>query len=205
MTTPPQQDIDLEAQTRPHVSRFSSSSVISVVSLGVASDTPNPTGRASYEASSTMAATLSGGQLSEAPTESFLAGQQNEQPPTRESESLFQTSHGMTVDMRDAEGTGATPDNEDMLLANAATTQDQTTAQWNGQLSDWASWPIGRPGPFISDDAVKEFSSIIGDVTTEAEEGMKTDELVFHIAEFTQSGEGETLVVGSSQDSHQGL
>ena len=110
--------------------------------------------------------------------------------------------HGIVVDIGDAEGTRATPENGEEMLANVATTQDQTTTQWNGHPSDWASWPNGRPSPFISEDALKYYNSLIGDVTTEAEECMKTDELVFHIAEFTQSGEGETRVVGNSQYSH---
>ena len=198
MTTLPQQDIDLEAQTSPHDAGSSSSSVISVVSPGVASGIPNPIGRVGYGASSTMAATMSGRQLlSETLMESLFTRQQNEQLQTRESQ--FRASHGIVGDIGDAEDTGAPPENGEEMLANVATTQDQTTTQWNGHPSDWASWPNGRPSPFISDDALKYYNSLIGNVTAEAEKRMKTDELVFHVAEFTQSGEGETRVVGSSQ------
>jgi len=160
---------------------------------------PNPSG---HEASSSIPATPSGRRLlSEAFMKSFFTGQKSEQLPTKES--LFQSCYCIKGDMADDEGTGATPENGEDVLADAATMRDQTTTQWNGQPSDWASWPNGRPGPFISEDALKLYSSLIGDVTTEAEMRMKTDELVFHVAEFTQSGKGETLVLGRSQYSHQ--
>ena len=205
MSTLPQQDVDLEAQTPPHDAGSSSSSVISTASPGVASGIPNPIGRVSYEASSAMAATLSGRQLlSETLIEDLFTRQQNDQLPTRESQ--FRASHGIVLDIGDAGGTRETPENGEEMLADVATTQDQTTTQWNGHPSDWASWPNGRPSPFISDHALKHYRSLIGDVTTittEAENRMKTDELVFHVAEFTQSGEGETLVVDSSRYSHQ--
>ena len=182
-----QQDIDLEAQISRHVASTS------VISPGVASNITDPVDHVSHGSPYTTSDALSGRQQpSGALVEATFTRQQDELP----------VLHNIMVDARETDGTGSTPERGAEVLANVATTQGQTTTEWNGSLRDWTSWPNGRPGPFISEDALKRYGSKIGDVTTEAERRMRTDELVCHMAEFTESGKGEKLVLGGFQNSH---
>lgn len=68
-------------------------------------------------------------------------------------------------------------------LPNPTTTEQH----WNGDPMNWESWPTGRPGPVVLDtdmqDARAKFQS---------QDPVGTEEKVFHVAEYSSSGQGES-------------
>jgi hypothetical protein len=68
-----------------------------------------------------------------------------------------------------------------------------TTAKddWNGDPKDWKSWPTGRPGPFVSDAQIQKVMGLFRDMDGERDELSRTEIKVFHIAEYSSTGQGE--------------
>ena len=62
-----------------------------------------------------------------------------------------------------------------------------TTPQlrWNGDPMDWGSWPTGRPGPFVSEAAMRQAMNMFQHFDSERNEWSRTEEKVFHVAEFS--------------------
>ena len=56
---------------------------------------------------------------------------------------------------------------------------------------DWESWPIGRPGPFVSEARMQEVADLSKRYNEIRDEWSRTTEKVFHVAEFSSSGHGE--------------
>ena len=52
---------------------------------------------------------------------------------------------------------------------------------------DWESWPIGRPGPVVSDTDMQEAMAKFRSQTP-----VGTEEKVFHVAEYSKSGQSES-------------
>ena len=73
------------------------------------------------------------------------------------------------------------------LLNSTAVSRDEY--KWNGDPSEWESWPVGRPGPFVSEPVelnllryfkIGEQNHFLG----------PPDEPAFHIAKFSDNGQG---------------
>jgi len=56
---------------------------------------------------------------------------------------------------------------------------------------DWESWPNGRPGPFVSKAQMHEAMTDFRAADEKRDEWSRTEEKIFHIAEFSSSGRGE--------------
>ena len=78
------------------------------------------------------------------------------------------------------------------LLNSTAVSRDEY--KWNGDPSEWESWPVGRPGPFVSEPVelnllryfkIGEQNHFLG----------PPDEPAFHIAKFSDNGQGQTMVL----------
>ena len=65
------------------------------------------------------------------------------------------------------------------------------TTNSNDDLLDWESWPIGRPGPFLSDALTQKAMDMFRDYDRMRPEWSRTEEKVVHVAEFSTSGRGE--------------
>ena len=61
---------------------------------------------------------------------------------------------------------------------------------WNGDPMDWESWPTGRPGPFVSEATMRAAMDQF-----QARGPTDAKEKVFHIAEFSSTGRGESSTV----------
>ena len=66
-----------------------------------------------------------------------------------------------------------------------------TQRQWNGDPMDWESWPNGRPGPFVSEAQMRVAMARFRAADEERDEWSRTEEKIFHVAEFSSSGRGE--------------
>jgi len=66
-----------------------------------------------------------------------------------------------------------------------------TKREWNGDHMDWESWPTGRPGPFVSENLIQRAMLLSQAVNKARDEPSRTEEVVFHIAEFSSTGRGE--------------
>ena len=51
---------------------------------------------------------------------------------------------------------------------------------------DWESWPTGRPGPFVSGAETQEAVDLFHSLESVRDEWSRTEEKVFHVAEFLQ-------------------
>ena len=72
------------------------------------------------------------------------------------------------------------------------TIQSTTTQQrWNGDPMDWESWPIGRAGPFISRAAMERATHLFDAFDSDRNERSRTEEKVFHVAEFSSTSQSE--------------
>ena len=56
---------------------------------------------------------------------------------------------------------------------------------------DWQSWPTGRPGPFVPDTAMRETMRTFHFFDLKRNEWSRAEEKVFHIAEFSSTGQSE--------------
>jgi hypothetical protein len=72
-----------------------------------------------------------------------------------------------------------------------------TTRQWDGDPMDWESWPTGRPGPFVLEAEMEKLMILSSFLEQVRDEESRTEEKVFHIAEFSLFGQGEFHVHGS--------
>ena len=63
--------------------------------------------------------------------------------------------------------------------------------EWNGDRSDWESWPIGRPGPFVSESVTRDLLRYF--VAYEGTRFLLRGEPAFHVAEFSANGQGEAI------------
>jgi len=63
--------------------------------------------------------------------------------------------------------------------------------EWNGDPMDWESWPTGRPGPRVSDGQMQHVMGLFQSHDQERDEPSRTEEKVFHVAEFSSTGQGE--------------
>ena len=68
-----------------------------------------------------------------------------------------------------------------------------TTTQkpWNGDPMDWESWPIGRPGPLVSEAAMQLAMNEFHYFDSKRNEWSRTEEKVFHVTEFSSTGRSE--------------
>jgi hypothetical protein len=66
-----------------------------------------------------------------------------------------------------------------------------TKHQWNGDPMDWESWPTGRPGQFVSSAAIQRTVEVFQSFEQKRDELSRTEEKVFHVAEFSSTGRGE--------------
>ena len=56
---------------------------------------------------------------------------------------------------------------------------------------DWESWPTGRPGPIVPESQIQETMGVF-DYYEQLRDGRsRTEEKVFHVAEFSATGQGE--------------
>ena len=69
-----------------------------------------------------------------------------------------------------------------------------TKRQWNGDPMDWESWPIGRPGPVVPETEMQEAKTMFHSYDQARDEKSRTEEKVFHLAEFSSSGQGKSDV-----------
>jgi len=67
----------------------------------------------------------------------------------------------------------------------------KTERRWNGHPMDWESWPNGRPGPYVSEAKIRGAMSMFHAVDEERGEWSRTEEKIFHVAEFSSSGRRE--------------
>ena len=72
-------------------------------------------------------------------------------------------------------------------ISNLTTTQQR----WNGDPMDWESWPTGRPGPIVLKAKMKEAIKEFHYSDSERNESSRTEEKVFHAAEFSLTGQSE--------------
>jgi hypothetical protein len=63
--------------------------------------------------------------------------------------------------------------------------------QWNGDPMDWESWPTGRPGPSVPESRIRETLDLVQHYEQQRDDMSRTEEKVFHIAEFSSTGRGE--------------
>jgi len=70
--------------------------------------------------------------------------------------------------------------------------------QWNGDPMDWESWPIGRPGPYVSEARMQEMMDCFQHYNGERNEESRTKENILHVAEFSSSGRGKPDLYRSS-------
>ena len=109
---------------------------------------------------------------------------------------------GTTVQPKDDSNpfTSITPEEEGNDLASTPGSLDiggdvsiptATQQRWNGNPMDWESWPIGRPGPFVSEAARQEAMDMFQYLESERDEWSQTEEKVFHVAEFSSTGQSE--------------
>ena len=96
--------------------------------------------------------------------------------------------------MSSATSPGSAPESGDVL--NPMVTEHQ----WNGDPMDWQSWPTGRPGPFVSDFRMQEVLGTFQAINEMRDEQSRTEEKVFHVAEFSSSCQGESPVYCSSPE-----
>ena len=70
---------------------------------------------------------------------------------------------------------------------------DPTTKnhQWNGDPLDWESWPTGRPGPIVPESRIQETLGVFQFYEQFRDDRSRTEEKVFHVAEFSATGQGE--------------
>lgn len=73
------------------------------------------------------------------------------------------------------------------LLNSTAVSRNEY--EWNGQPSEWKSWPIGRPGPFVSEPVTLNLLRYFKLGHTYYNFS-PPDEQHFHIAEFSSDGQG---------------
>ena len=66
-----------------------------------------------------------------------------------------------------------------------------TQQRWNGNPMDCTSWPIGRPGPLVSEATMRDAMNTFHFFDSERDEWSRTQEKVFHVAEFSSTGRGE--------------
>ena len=59
---------------------------------------------------------------------------------------------------------------------------------------DWESWPTARPGPVVSEAEMQEAMDTFHSYDLERGEWSRTEEKVFHVAEFSSSGQGKSDV-----------
>ena len=72
------------------------------------------------------------------------------------------------------------------------TTHSTTTHQrWSGDPMDWESWPIDRPGPFVSRVAIERATHLFDAFDSDRNERSRTEEKVFHVAEFSSTSQSE--------------
>jgi len=62
--------------------------------------------------------------------------------------------------------------------------------EWNGGPMDWESWPIGRPGPLVSEGRIQQAMGLLQKHDQERDESSRTEEKVIHVAEFSSTGQG---------------
>ena len=72
-------------------------------------------------------------------------------------------------------------------IPNPTTTQKR----WNGDPMDWESWPTGRPGPLVSEAAMQRAMDKFHSFNSKCNERSQTEEKVFHVAEFSSTGQSE--------------
>ena len=56
---------------------------------------------------------------------------------------------------------------------------------------DWESWPIDRPGPFVSRVAMQRAAHLFDAFDSDRNEWSRTEEKVFHVAEFSSTSQSE--------------
>jgi hypothetical protein len=91
-----------------------------------------------------------------------------------------------------------TPDVASELRPNVTSDVVQSTArptvEWNGDPMDWKSWPHGRPGPYVSKIVMRQAMDFFRSVEKVRNEWSRTEEKVFHIADYSSTGKGWSLL-----------
>ena len=64
--------------------------------------------------------------------------------------------------------------------------------QWNGDPMDWETWPNGRPGPSLSESRTGQNVEALRFFEQTRDEQSRMEEKVFHLAEFSSTGRGES-------------
>ena len=71
---------------------------------------------------------------------------------------------------------------------------------WNDDPTHWGSWPIGRPGPFVSEARMQRIIDVFHCYDIQRDVQSRTEANVLHIAEFSSSGQGESDLYRSSPE-----
>jgi hypothetical protein len=71
--------------------------------------------------------------------------------------------------------------------------------EWNGDRSDWESWPIGRPGPFVSESVTLDLLRYFVALRKTLPE-LLGEAPPFHVAEFSADGQGWAISLAESFD-----
>ena len=67
-------------------------------------------------------------------------------------------------------------------IPNPTTTQQQ----WNGDSMDWKSWPTGRPGPLVSEAAMRRAMNLFHACDSRRDERSRTEERCSMLPSFLQ-------------------
>jgi len=71
-----------------------------------------------------------------------------------------------------------------VIILNPKTTQQRNRGHWE-------SWPTGRAGPFVSETRLSAARGVFRYNNIKRDQWSRTEEKVFHVAEFSASGRGE--------------
>jgi len=80
--------------------------------------------------------------------------------------------------------------------SNPASTKHES----KGDPTDWRSWPTGRPGPFVPYPAMQRTLGAFQLFEQRRDEMSRMEEKVFHVAEFSLTGQGESDVYHSGSE-----
>ena len=75
-----------------------------------------------------------------------------------------------------------------------------TKRESNGDPTDWQSWPTGRPGPFVPYPTMQRTLGAFQFFEQRRDEMSRMEEKVFHVAEFSSTGQGESDVYYSRSE-----
>ena len=92
---------------------------------------------------------------------------------------------------------GDNPPSSPEKIPKSGDSPDPTTNnhEWNGDPMDWESWPTGRPGPSLSESRKIQIKEAIQYYEPARIVISPTEEKVFHLAEFSSTGRGESDLI----------